>query len=459
MNKDLIHKKSSFELYVFGMLISLELLMSFTFLGYIHIPPVSATIAYIPTVLAGCLLSPVHSAIAGFVCGAASMYKASASYVMGGDMIFSPFLSGRPIGSFILSIGTRTLFGLLIGLAFALAKKGKHYRVRIGIISALAPLLHAFLVYSAMNLFFSDIGYNSTNVFRFNFSNIIQPLICIVITVTCHILYNCRHVRNFKNCVDRSDSNPYIENEKKHIFIVFFVFLLLMTIFAAFYFSRRTSYMLSRHNIEISPVINNDLIHLQIQFLFAMLSLNSISVILLISEYKYMTYRKYLGELDSLTGVMGYSMFYNHCGKLQTHSESLSTRDGWFLFLDVDYFKAINDTLGHLVGDNILKEVAAVLQNIFSECGSVGRIGGDEFAAIIEKQISRKELEQKLDYFLDEVAKISSAPNRLSCSIGVCRFTYPTDMSLLPAKTDKMLYEAKKKGRACYVIGDYTSSN
>ena len=74
------HKKPLFDKYIFGVLIALEVLMSFTFLGYIHIPPLSITTAYIPILIAGCLLGPVQSMTVGFVFGIASMYKASARY-------------------------------------------------------------------------------------------------------------------------------------------------------------------------------------------------------------------------------------------------------------------------------------------------------------------------------------------------------------------------------------------
>ena len=82
---------SCFDCYAFGILIAVELLMSFTFLGYLHIPPISVTIAYLPILAAGCLLSPAHSVVIGFTFGIASMYKASSSYVMPADAIFSPF--------------------------------------------------------------------------------------------------------------------------------------------------------------------------------------------------------------------------------------------------------------------------------------------------------------------------------------------------------------------------------
>ena len=121
---------SCFDRYFLGILIAIELLMSFTFLGYIHIPPISVTIAYLPILVAGCLFGPVHAIIVGIIFGIASMYKASAFYVMPADAVFSPFLSDSPVNSLLLSIGARALFGFLIGIAFIFAKKRKYYRGR-----------------------------------------------------------------------------------------------------------------------------------------------------------------------------------------------------------------------------------------------------------------------------------------------------------------------------------------
>ena len=82
--------------YVLMALIALELLMSFSFLGYFHIAPISITIAFLPVMLAGALLGPLESTVVGLVFGLASMWKASASYVLPADQLFSPVLSGHP---------------------------------------------------------------------------------------------------------------------------------------------------------------------------------------------------------------------------------------------------------------------------------------------------------------------------------------------------------------------------
>lgn len=92
-------KHLKFEKYVFVLLLAIELIMSFTFLGFIHIDPISLTTAYIPIVVAGCLLGPLESTLIGLAFGLASMYKASALYVVSDDKIFSPLYSGNSIGS------------------------------------------------------------------------------------------------------------------------------------------------------------------------------------------------------------------------------------------------------------------------------------------------------------------------------------------------------------------------
>ena len=91
--------KSRSDRYLFITLVAIEFLMSFTFLGYIHIEPISITIAYIPILIAGCFLGTGQSMAMGLFFGLSSLYKASAYYVMPSDKVFSPFLSGYPLGS------------------------------------------------------------------------------------------------------------------------------------------------------------------------------------------------------------------------------------------------------------------------------------------------------------------------------------------------------------------------
>ncbi len=442
-------RKTSSESYAFQALIALELLMSFTFLGYIHVPPISITIAYIPIIIAGCTFGTAEATVLGFIFGAASMYKASASYVMSVDMMFSPFLSGAPLKSFILSVGVRTLYGFLIGVLFELARKTKYHVVGRVVIEALATKIQAFLVYSALGILFPHLGYSYMTAFRTGWKDLAMAVLCVVLVEGLYELYNCQTVSKYRKCVDSAVKNPYLNSRANIVFFVFEFFILVMTVAATIYFSQRTSYMLEKHSIEIAANVNRDLLHLQVQFMIAVIALNYFAVLLLMCIYRYMSYREYVGELDALTGIMGRRMFMQYCSRqLEEIPDNV-----WFLFVDVDYFKSINDTFGHVVGDKVLKQIASKLKEIFLDYGIVGRVGGDEFAAFLDKDIEQHELRQKLDGFLEDISGILDGTDRkVSCSIGVRLFKYPEDVNLLMNKTDKALYKAKEHGRACYVI-------
>ena len=90
------HRSGSVRWYLLGTLIAVEMLMSFSFLGYLHIEPISITIAYIPVLLGGALMGPLESAALGTLFGLSSMWKASASYVMASDQL--PVKRGKPDG-------------------------------------------------------------------------------------------------------------------------------------------------------------------------------------------------------------------------------------------------------------------------------------------------------------------------------------------------------------------------
>ena len=234
-----LRDSSCFDRYAFEILLAIEILMSFTFLGYIHISPISITIAYMPILIAGSLFGPIQSTIAGFVFGAASLYKASASYVLPADMIFSPFLSGSPLNSLILSIGTRTLFGLLIGLAFTWVKKRKHFHIGFGVIAAIAPKLHAFLVYGAMGFLFPEFGYDAVTALHFSWNDVLFSIACILAVELVWFIYHQDLIQNIKISIDQQRYHRY-ESKKMNLFFgIFELFILSMEIFAAIYFSQR----------------------------------------------------------------------------------------------------------------------------------------------------------------------------------------------------------------------------
>lgn len=442
---------SHFDRYLFGIFLAVELLMSFTFLGYIHIPPISITIAYLPVLAAGCFLGPAQAVITAFIFGVASMYKASSSYVMPTDAIFSPFLSGEPVSSLLLSVGTRVLFGFIVGMAFYYAKKSSYRRLYVGLTAALAPAVHSMIVCTTMDLLFPEFGRDFRFGLYWQTSDAFFGLVCFIAVSWLWEIYQSNSIQRVKTCIDQADNNPYDVGRANVFFIFTELFLVCMSVVAAVYFAQRQSYMLGQHGVDISTHISSDLLLLQMQFLIASLALNMIIVILLLATYKYMSYKEYCVEMDVLTGVMGRRMFLYYCEKIEKPDVTGRLRAGWFLFVDADYFKSINDTLGHAMGDVVLKGIAQRLQRIFGDSGKVGRLGGDEFAVILEEPMSKQELEKRLDEFLQDISGILS-DRKVSCSIGAYQFIFPEDMQHLLETTDAMLYTAKANGRACYAI-------
>ncbi len=128
------------------------------------------------------------------------------------------------------------------------------------------------------------------------------------------------------------------------------------------------------------------------------------------------------------------------------------------LVIDIDDFKNINDTYGHLYGDAVLKELSVGLTNLFRYSDIIGRIGGDEFVVLLKHITLTNLMPEKADALLDVFSNISQSKDsgkRISGSIGIA--TYPNDGANykdLFLKADKALYMAKKSGKCAYCFYD-----
>ncbi|MFO7981307.1 MAG: diguanylate cyclase [Candidatus Aminicenantes bacterium] len=127
------------------------------------------------------------------------------------------------------------------------------------------------------------------------------------------------------------------------------------------------------------------------------------------------------------------------------------------IMADIDFFKKINDTHGHLVGDQVLKEVAQRLKNSMRRYDKIGRYGGDEFIAVFPrcgtKQISSVAERLRLSVSGKDITT-SAGPLKITISIGAtCSENHPSISSEELIKTsDKALMNAKKKGRNNSII-------
>lgn len=155
--------------------------------------------------------------------------------------------------------------------------------------------------------------------------------------------------------------------------------------------------------------------------------------------------------LDSLTKVMSRKGIIRYAEAAVESGEQLA-----LIMLDVDNFKNINDSYGHLFGDTVLAAVADVIKKVIGDQGVVGRLGGDEFLIILDNYGDELNLRSYLRsiraninaLFMEKVGE-----NHLSCSIGVSRSPIDADkFRELYMLADKTLYLAKEKGKNCYII-------
>ena len=158
---------------------------------------------------------------------------------------------------------------------------------------------------------------------------------------------------------------------------------------------------------------------------------------------------------DGLTGLPNRELLYDRISQAQSkaHRES-SIHCG--IFLDLDGFKEINDSLSHKIGDHVLREVGQKLLSAVRSVDTVARIGGDEFF-ILALDIGTAQAAANLaDKLLQELAKpLPGIPDhiQLGVSIGLCLFPYP-DMSVtdLIHRADEAMYQVKNNGKGAYAF-------
>ena len=121
------------------------------------------------------------------------------------------------------------------------------------------------------------------------------------------------------------------------------------------------------------------------------------------------------------------------------------------LYIDIDFFKGINDSYGHSIGDEALKEMAQICQKNIRDSDILGRIGGDEFGVILQEcelDFAIKTAEKLRQYVSDHIALSDTGTFKLSISVGVA-ILIDSDKNAFDTlnRADKNLYEAKRNGR------------
>ena len=153
---------------------------------------------------------------------------------------------------------------------------------------------------------------------------------------------------------------------------------------------------------------------------------------------------------DPLTGLPNRRLFFSRLEHAIANAERSGKQVG-LLYADLDFFKEINDTYGHAVGDEVLRTVAGLLSSVTRSGDTVARLGGDEFIILFDEIEDSKTLisiAQKLLSYLQNRMLIKGHDLQVKASLGIS--LYPrdgTDAETLVQSADKAMYSSKRDGR------------
>ena len=161
----------------------------------------------------------------------------------------------------------------------------------------------------------------------------------------------------------------------------------------------------------------------------------------------------YMANYDSVTGLPNRHLLRERLDRAIKH-EARSHRHLAIMFLDLDNFKSINDTLGHDVGDRVLQVVANRLLACLRESDTVARIGGDEFTVLVEDMTTMESIAALAQQIIDSLSLPFPLDGReMFCTVSVGIAIYPDDSESLDGlmkSADSAMYRAKEQGRNTY---------
>ncbi len=261
----------------------------------------------------------------------------------------------------------------------------------------------------------------------------------------------------------------YFANESRGVLLLVYILILIFGIYKlnTRSFLYVSAFTLVTYGIDIALLnyFRSDTVNLNIEYLqFLVLSmvLVAFSIIgghisslrrnLRISRAeleKSLAIIKEMSIRDDLTGV------YNrrHLMELLEHEYHRISRGGAHFsvaMLDIDHFKSVNDTYGHLTGDEVLKAASDVIRKSLRSADFCGRYGGEEFLLVMTQTNINGALlcAERIRSTIEQSRFPSLGPNfKVTVSLGVTEFTGKEDIPTMIARADKALYHAKESGR------------
>jgi diguanylate cyclase (GGDEF)-like protein len=181
-------------------------------------------------------------------------------------------------------------------------------------------------------------------------------------------------------------------------------------------------------------------------------------VTLLVSEVRLLLEKERLfARTDFLTGALNRRAFYE-TSKFEILRVKRTSQPFSIIYIDIDAFKAINDSQGHHVGDTVLRLVTETISSNIRSCDMVGRLGGDEFAVLLPgaNHTVAKSITPRLQKILME--KMLEKRYPVTFSMGVITYrTPPEDVETMLKLADQMLYRVKNAGKNAIEYAEHTA--
>jgi diguanylate cyclase (GGDEF)-like protein len=170
-------------------------------------------------------------------------------------------------------------------------------------------------------------------------------------------------------------------------------------------------------------------------------------IVMLVSE-RTVSVHKTAASVDPLTGLLNRRGFSEATGRM-IEREAKAGRPVTVMIFDIDHFKSVNDRFGHAAGDDVLQVFSDVVVSSLRITDLVGRVGGEEFAALLPCSVEEALLaaERVREAFEASGIAVDEVPLETTVSIGVAGGPAQTELEVLMASADTALYQAKRSGR------------
>ena len=243
----------------------------------------------------------------------------------------------------------------------------------------------------------------------------------------------------------------------------FAIFYLVPTSLAAWGMGRGSGFLFSLVSavvwLSVNQLAGEQLSHPLMLYwnAFTRFSFFSIVSALIAELHQLLNAERRLARTDTLTDLLNRRAFYDAV-MLETYRARRFHHPFSLLYIDLDNFKAINDQLGHSVGDSLLSTVANRMVDCLRKMDLVARLGGDEFAVLLPEtdQAAVKILASRLQQFLFEEMQQHHWPVTFSIGALTCHNPPHSFEELLQA-ADSLMYEAKTAGKNAIAFSDFQS--